>query len=102
MIKVKFVDGLLTYPYSFEQLCMDNPQTSFPEPAPPELLAEYGVFPVVVLDPPAHDPATQFAELSAAPVKLGDAWTLDWTVRDKTQSELTFAKAPISASLVEA
>lgn len=97
MTYVKSADGSLAYPYSFEQLCRDNPNTSFPEVPSDALLASYGVYPVTVLPEPTYDTAMQVASRNALPEEVDGAWLLNWTVRDKTPAELAAEQAAIVA-----
>ena len=85
---VKITNGQIDqYPYTVGNLRRDNPQTSFPRTIPAETLAEYGVYPVTVLDRPSVTSA-QVADRQSEPSLVDGVWTLGWTVRNKTQAEL--------------
>tara|TARA_R110001599_G_scaffold348450_1_gene575729 strand:- start:46 stop:507 length:462 start_codon:yes stop_codon:yes gene_type:complete len=77
-----------TYPYNVGQLRRDNPNTSFPKKVPDEVLAEWGVYPVTVEDQPSYAKRTQLCTRNAQPVLTTGAWTVGWTVTDKTQEEV--------------
>lgn len=47
------------FPYGFEQFRKDNPNTSFPDNIPVEMLRRYAVFPVEVLPKPEFDPLSE-------------------------------------------
>jgi hypothetical protein len=83
-----------TAPYSIRQLRIDNPDTSFPESPSDELLAKWGVFPVITLTSPEYDAAMQYV-VSADPVFIAGQWVQQWEVvdlpADDTQSAYTVA-----------
>ena len=93
MTYIKSANGALIYPYSFEQLCRDNPNTSFPEMPSSATLASYSVYPVTVLPEPTYDPTTQIASRNASPSEANGVFSLGWTVRDKTPAELAAEQA---------
>jgi hypothetical protein len=93
MTYVKSAYGALTYPYSLEQLCRDNPNMSFPEAPSDELLASHGMYPVTVLPEPTYDLITQIASRNAYPSETNGVFSLGWTVRDKTPVELAAEQA---------
>lgn len=64
------------YPYSIGLLRKDNPNTSFPKNPSDELLAEWGVFHVAVVEDPAHDPLTHKIVADALPTHINGAWLL--------------------------
>lgn len=76
-----------TYPYSVSQLRVDNPGTSFPDVMPDERLADWGVFPVASVEPPAHDPATEDLT-EGTPVLIDGTWTQTWVVRALSPDEV--------------
>jgi len=76
------------FPYTIGDLRRDNPNVSFPKHPQPELLAEWGVYPVSVADYVAPDP-NQVAEQSAEPTFQNGEWVLDYTVRDMTADEIS-------------
>lgn len=87
---VKITNGSVdTYPYSVGELRRDNPNVSFPKQIPDTLLAEYGVYPVTETDQPSYTPRTQNIAQETTPTLVSDAWTVGWTVTDKTAEETT-------------
>jgi hypothetical protein len=68
-----------TAPYSIRQLRIDNPGTSFPANPSDELLAEWGVFPVITSTAPEYDAALQYF-VAADPVFIGEQWVQQWEV----------------------
>ena len=86
---VKITNGSVdTYPYSVGQLRRDNPNTSFPKRIPDDMLSSYGVESVVVADIPSYTERTQIVTQETQPSLVGGAWTLGWTVTDKTSAEV--------------
>jgi hypothetical protein len=75
------------YPYTTDMLRLDNPNVSFPKSMSNELLASYGVYPVVVLDSPVYSEDSQKAIQDNEPTLNGDSWELCWTVVNKTAEE---------------
>jgi len=81
---VKVEDGAASnYPYTVDNLRMDNPQVSFPDPAPESLLAEHGVFPVKIAVHPAINADTQDLVYDTMPHEEGGEWVLGVRVEDK-------------------
>lgn len=74
------------YPYSFLELKHDNPETSFPVFVTHEVLAEWGVFPVIQQGPPEFDPATQNL-IQVLPVLQGDVWVEEWEIQPASAKE---------------
>ena len=81
--------------YSIGQLRRDNPNTSFPKTVPDAILAEYGVYPVTVLDRPTIT-KWQTATKNAEPTLVNGVWTLGWTV---TETPLADAKVQVLGEL---
>lgn len=50
--------------YTLDQLRLDNPDTSFPENIPVEMLADFGVVPITELPRPAYDADTHYLKQS--------------------------------------
>ena len=85
---VKIQDGLKTYPYSISQLREDNPRTSFPKVLSDEVLAGFGVYPVVPADTPPYDARVQRIELDSEPAQINGEWVMCWSVFDLTAEEM--------------
>jgi hypothetical protein len=74
------------YPYSFNQLIGDNPQTSFPANPSDETLAEWGMFPVTAVSRPDVDHTKNVTETD--PELTGGKWTQVWVVSDASPNEV--------------
>lgn len=75
------------FPYSLMEFRKSHPQTSFPSRLSDDVLAPYGVFPVVSVAA-AYDSSTQVAEPSGCSY-ANNQWSTAWAVRSKTAEELT-------------
>lgn len=78
-------NAVVQYPYSYSQLIIDNPKTSFPDVMPDERLAEWGVLPVTPTTAPTPAPGQIVEELN--PAEIGGVWTQQWIARAATQAE---------------
>lgn len=86
---VKTVDGSVTkYPYTVGNLRRDNPQVSFPAVITDEMLAAWGVFPVVVQAQPEFDLRTQKAVPDPQPSFVDGVWEAGYVVVDNTPEEI--------------
>lgn len=87
---VKVENGVaIVYPYSFKQLRIDNPNTSFPKEPTVELLNSYGVYPVIYKEIPSYNVATQNLSEESLPTLIEGQWVIDWEITNKTQNEIT-------------
>lgn len=76
-----------TFPYSVNTLQRDNPQVSFPDTLPDELLASFNVFPVVSTTP-QFDRETQVVEQNGCSYNADEnRWETAWIIRAKTSQE---------------
>lgn len=83
---VKTENGVVTqYPYSYSQLLVDNPNTSFPDSMPDNQLDSWGVFPVTEVTQPTPTPGEIVEEIT--PAEINGVWTQQWNVRAATQQE---------------
>ena len=83
---VKTKDGQLDrYPYTVGDLRRDNPRTSFPKNVPTDMLADYGVYPVVRAAVPQFDSLVQSLVAHAAPTEDAGQWVLGYDVVQKTE-----------------
>lgn len=87
------------YPYSVPKLKADNPNVSFPSVLNDVLLAQFDVFSVQPVDPPAFDPAVEVTE--AHPVLTNGVWIQTWSTRTATAEEIA-ARAQRQAAFVRA
>lgn len=78
---LKAVNGVVeAYPYSFNQLCKDNPSVSFPQNPTDALLADWNVYPVTVMPMPPYDGMTQTI-VQDAPQLVEGVWAVAWLVQ---------------------
>jgi hypothetical protein len=68
----------IEYPFKPARLKYENPNVSFPREMPDKLLAEYGVFPVVAVDPPQIGPGQALRE--ETPELIDGKWMRKWAV----------------------
>ena len=88
MINALIVEGVVAqYPYSFRQLCCDNPQVSFPRDMSDDRMTEYGVYKVQPADQPAYDPTTQNL-IEPTPVFSNGTWSQVWAVEQVPAEEV--------------
>ena len=92
-------DGV--YPYNFYQLRQDNPQTSFPSVISEQLAAEFGMYPVKLVDAPKYDAITQNL-IEGLPVKLNNEWVQNWIISDATDEEISQRRQAIVQERAEA
>lgn len=75
------------YPYSVSQLRAENPNVSFPANPSDALLADYGVYPVTLVEAPQINQMTQSVS-EGQPVYTAGQWRQTWVVRDATAQEI--------------
>lgn len=89
-------DGsVVTWPYNWDNLVKNNPNTSFPMDVGFQAMYDAtqasasGNLLVKVIDqePPAHDPSTQMLVRNSRPTLIGPTWTLGWTVLQLTPEQ---------------
>lgn len=81
-----------TYPYSIGQLRKDNPQTSFPKNPSDDLLASFGVYPVVRTERPDYSPITHDLR-EVSPERVDGVWTQVWIVEAAAPDEVLRRRA---------
>lgn len=79
------------YPYSFEQLKADNPQTSFPTAMPDENLATWDVYPVKATQKPSVDHTQNVNE--DTPKFINNEWVQVWETTPASVDEIAERKA---------
>jgi hypothetical protein len=82
---VLVTNGTAAY-YALSSLYTDNPDTSFPVPTPDSTLAEYNVYPCLVVNPPVVD-YTENVTLGD-PALVGGEWTQTWVTTPATSEEI--------------
>lgn len=80
------VDGAV-FPYTDRDLKRDHPMGLWPNVMNDVARAFYGMLPVAAPPPPAHDPALH-VPVRTRPQEVNGAWSIGWTLRDKTAAEL--------------
>jgi hypothetical protein len=83
---VYYTDKETRYPYSIEQLKINNPHASFPSEIPDDVLAEYHTYPVLSTHQPEVDYTEVVVELE--PELINGIWYQKWTTRPVTEEEL--------------
>jgi hypothetical protein len=74
------------YPYTTSDLKSDNPQTSFPNAIPEEMLSSFGMVPVIPTDKPAGDYRAIIRE--GKPNLVNGLWKQTWTVELRTSDKV--------------
>jgi hypothetical protein len=80
-------EAVLKFPYSLEQLRVDNPTTSFPAQMSTEDLSGWGVFPVTEREPLEHDEASESLVRDAPALEDGE-WVSVWAVKALEPEEI--------------
>lgn len=75
------------YPYTLLDLKNDNPSTSFPAEPAPELLAEFGVYPVTLVDKPREGRTKTIKEIN--PKLVDGKWLQQFVVVDSSADAAT-------------
>ena len=88
------------YPYSFNQLKQDNPQTSFPSSPSAELFESYGVYEVAQATQPTYEVSTHRVT-EGTPTLLDGVWTQVWNVIALTSEELIQYQANVQQTIVD-
>jgi hypothetical protein len=78
MLYIKINNGI-PESCSISQLRQYNPQVSFPQEIPEDILAEYGVFPVTEIPKPEYDPQSQYLQQSEY-YQTETGWQFHYTV----------------------
>jgi hypothetical protein len=74
------------YPYTTSDLKSDNPQTSFPDAIPEEMLSSFGMVPVIPTEAPAGDYRAIIRE--GKPNLVNGLWKQTWTVELRTSDKV--------------
>jgi len=78
---VKTENGnVITYPYRPAMLVAENPNVSFPAEMSDELLAEFGVYPVIPSEKPVESVRKTISETN--PVNTAEGWVQAWSTED--------------------
>lgn len=83
---IRVTESGITYPYTTSRLRADEPNTSFPDNIPDEVLAEHSVYPVQQTRRPDSTTTTRVVE--AEPLLVDNIWMQQWSVIDIPVEEL--------------
>jgi hypothetical protein len=87
MSHVRVVGEYVNYPYHLHQLKIDFPDTSFPGNLDGVDFSTFGVYPVVTVQQPDHNPFTHFLSVTAELIE--DVWTEVWTIEAREETLAT-------------
>lgn len=101
MLLVKFNgQQAVKYPYTLDELYVDNPGVYFPN-LTNETLLPFKAASVVVTGAPAHDPNTQAAEPNGCAYNEATGrWETQWSIRALTAAEMQKRLADLQKSIV--
>ena len=85
MMYLRIKDGVITYPYSIQQLKLDEYNVSFPNELTTEILEEWGVY-SVQQTPKPNDYTKNITE--GTPTLVDGVYVQVWNQTDATQSEI--------------
>lgn len=80
-------DTEIRFPYTIDDLCRDNPETSFPSAMSDEVLAEFHIYPVVYAPSPQCNAMTEFCVYDDTPQLISGNWVLGCQVLQKPIKE---------------
>jgi len=90
------------YPYTQTDLRRDNTNVSFPAGVlPDEVVASWGMFPVLITQPSSYDIQKQKA-VQGTPELADNKWRQTWSLVEMTQPEIEQTKASIKDSISRA
>jgi hypothetical protein len=96
----KIKDGVVQqFPYSVGELRRDNPNTSFPKNISDEVMADFGMFPVIQKPIPDFDDQTHFVEWGSIIFKEGGQWFILPTVRELSAAQIAERDASLAAGV---
>jgi hypothetical protein len=88
MTWLRFRAGVVTYPYSFHQLRLDNPHVSFPAEMGAALMLEFDVFDVAPVARPAPSDSIAKNVVEIEPIPVAGVWTQQWAEVNATAQEI--------------
>lgn len=88
-VKTDGENNIMRYPYTVEDMRIDNRNVSFPRVITPAMMVRYNAFPVYDVDTPDCDPKVEKIETEALPVynEETNKWSLVKNVVSKTVEE---------------
>lgn len=81
---LKVSDNSIVYPYSIQQLKLDNPNTSFTPTISDELLKDYSVYPVEKRNKPDTDDYTKDV-IEVTPILSGSTYVQTYELHDASE-----------------
>jgi hypothetical protein len=97
---VKIENGnVKQYPYTLEQMYLDNPNVSFPRNMSQKIRESFGIFDVIYEGSPKFDPNTHRVVTSASPVLIDGKWTLTKTIEEQTPEQIAINTANKAAQV---
>ena len=85
-VKINNNNQIDVFPYSINQLKLDNSNTSFPSSISDEMLASYNVYAVTSIEPPEIT-LTQYVTRNAMPNYNNGRWEISYSVNDMSAEE---------------
>ena len=85
-VKINNNNQIDVFPYSINQLKLDNSNTSFPSSISDEMLASYNVYAVTSIEPPEIT-LTQYVTRNALPNYNNGRWEISYSVNDMSAEE---------------
>ena len=96
---IKITNGSIDqFPYTVGQLRRDNKNVSFPKQVSESDMAEFGMFPVTVLEQPSFDIRTQNIEQEAMPILVSGNWEIGYTVSNKSTESIAVFELHMAAA----
>ena len=81
-------DNVLQYPYRYQQLVRDNPNTSFPRTMGKEALESFNMYDVIPDSyPESYDPDVQILRRDTPVKDENGIWRQSWTISNKSQTD---------------
>jgi len=78
-------EEVVDYPYSYEKLRRDNPGTSFPREATPDIFQEWGLAEVTESEKPEETDTLKVVEVF--PLFIDGQWVQTWEMQERTDEE---------------
>jgi hypothetical protein len=94
-------NAVAEYPYNYEKLKRDNPQTSWPRNMSDEDLIGFGVYYVEPYSQPAHDYTQKCIELAPGFNVEQNRWEQQWQLIPATEAEMAASIQAIKDDIVQ-
>jgi hypothetical protein len=76
----------LKYPYSYNELKLDNPNTSFPKEITDKVLSDWNVYHVKPINKPEVDYTKNVTE--GTPIEIDGEWVQTWEITQASETEI--------------